>query len=292
MAAPKTDIAVAPRLPVLASPKSTGTVPVDSGKGRPVSELLAAADRNMWAAWTAVVAAGPVPGRVEESGLLLLSSGVPAPLFNPAYVTGPGADPARAMDHYGSLAMPFVLYFREEAAEPGLAEACADAGLVEHYQPPLMVLDPVPPAPEPPPGLVIEKLTADNVDSYSAVLAEGFSAPKDLMDMLFGASLIDVDGLTGYLGSIDGTPAATSASFLSNGIVGVYNVATVPEHRGKGAGAALTWAAATAGLDAGLTTSILQSSAEGLPVYSRMGFSTGARYRQFEWWPSQSAQNA
>ena len=257
-----------------------------------MSDILAAADRNMWAAWTAVVAAGPTPSRVEQNGLLLLSSGVPAPLFNPAYVTGPGADPAAAIEHYAALAMPFVLYFREAAAEPGLAERCDAAGMVEHYQPPVMILDPVPPAPAPPPGLVIDELTADNVDSYAAVLAEGFSAPRELMDLLFGASLIGVEGLTGYLGSIDGVPASTSASFISNGIVGVYNVATVPEQRGKGAGAALTWAAATAGLDAGLTTSILQASAEGMPVYSRMGYATGARYRQFEWWPSQQAQNA
>jgi hypothetical protein len=240
-------------------------------------DVLAAADRNMQTAWAEMLRWSPSPGQAEADGLVLLSSGVPVPLFNPAFAIG-GVDPASVVDHYAGLGMPFIIYFRDEAA-PGLASACLAAGLVEHWQPPLMVLDPVPAAPPPlPAGLVIEPVTLGNL----GVLAEGFSAPRVVIDAVFGEGVLRVAGFTGYLGLLDGQPAATSACFVSHGVAGVYNVATVPSCRGRGAGAALTWAAASAGVCEGVTVSILQASEAGEPVYRRMGYATPARYRQFE----------
>lgn len=260
-----------------------------------MDELLAAADANMQSAWKAVLANGPEPGRVEDGGLLLLSSGLPVAMFNQAYPLGPLGDPAgavaRVVEHYARLGAPFALTFRD-ASSPGLADACLEAGLVEHWQAPLMALDPVPTPPPAPPGLVIEHLSASNADGYAAVLAAGFDAPRGIVDMLFGAPMLAIDGITGFLGSIDGEPVSTSAAYLAHGLVGVYNVATVPSHRGKGAAVALTWAAAAAGLDSGLRTAILQASGDGEPVYQRMGFATPARYRQFVPPSSPSAQNA
>jgi GNAT superfamily N-acetyltransferase len=251
----------------------------------PASVLLAA-DANMRRAWQELLRWSPSPGAVSGvgsgsgEGLVLLSSGVPVPLFNPAFASGV-VDPALVVDHYESLGLPFVLYFRDEAA-PGLADACSAAGLVEHWQPALMVLDPVPASPPPPAGLLIEPMTVDNIDAYLGVLAEGFGAPRELMDAVFGTGLLQVPGLTGYLGILDGTPVATSACLLSDGVAGVYNVATLPSHRGKGAGAAVTAAAAAAGVADGVRVSVLQASEAGEPVYRRMGFTTPARYRQFE----------
>ena len=245
-----------------------------------LEDVLAAADRNMRAVWTAVLGNGPVPGRVEDDGLLLLSSGIPVAMFNPAYATAPLTDPggavARIVEHYSKLGSPFALTFRDSVS-PGLSDACQEAGLIEHWQAPLMVLDRVSAPPPPPPGLVIEHLSEASVDGYAAVLAAGFDAPRGIVDLLFGKSLLRIDGLTGYLGTIDGEPVSTAASYAAEGLVGVYNVATVPAHRGKGAGAALTWEAACAGPP----PAILQASGDGEPVYTRMGFETPARYRQF-----------
>ncbi len=162
-------------------------------------DVLAAADQNMLSAWRGVIAGSPAPGAVEDGDVVMLSSGVPVSLFNPAFVTGrpqaPAAMVTRVVDHYAELGLPFVLYFRDEIT-PELVDPCAAAGLVEHFRPPLM--------------------------------------------------------------------------------------ATVPEGRGKGVGAALTWAAALAGGAAGATRSMLQSSEQGEPVYRRMGYTTPTRYRQFE----------
>jgi hypothetical protein len=50
-------------------------------------EMLGAADQNMVNAWRAVLAGAPMPGDVHDEVVVLLSSGLTVPLFNPAFVT-------------------------------------------------------------------------------------------------------------------------------------------------------------------------------------------------------------
>jgi GNAT superfamily N-acetyltransferase len=128
----------------------------------------------------------------------------------------------------------------------------------------------------------VRPIDRDSVGAYGNVLADGFGMPRSFATMLITEGMLDQEAFTGLLGLLDGEPVAASGVFLSDGFAGVYNVATVPEHRGKGLGAALTWAAARAGADAGCTASVLQASQMGEPVYARMGYATPARYRQME----------
>ncbi len=249
-------------------------------------QRLAAADQNMFDAWRAMLAATPLPGAVLHDDVLLLSSGLPVPLFNPAFVRAAPAEPEsmveRVVEHYASLRTPFALYFRDEVAG-GLAGACAASGLVEHWRPALMALEPIPPTVAAAPSdLDVSAVTAETFDDYAAVLAAGFGMPRELAALAFGPSLLEIAGMTAFIGSVHGEPAGTAAVFVSAGVAGIYSVATVPQHRGKGVGAAMTWAAVRAGQAAGATGAILQSSEQGEPVYARMGFATPTRYRQFQ----------
>ena len=250
-----------------------------------MNELLAAADRNMLRYWAALLACAPKPGRVDGDGVVMLSSGLRVPLFNPAYVNGAVDDPARVVqtvvDHYDELDSPFALYFRDEVT-PGLADACGAAGLVEHYRVPLMVWEDVPEPGPAPDGVEINTVNAENLDEYVGTMAAAFHIPAELLGSVMNEGLLEADGFTGYLARVDGEAAATSGVFLSDGVAGVYNVSTAEGHRGRGIGAAVTWRAAAAGRSGGATTSILQSSKEGHSVYTGMGYVTPARYRQFE----------
>jgi predicted GNAT family acetyltransferase len=55
-------------------------------------------------------------------------------------------------------------------------------------------------------------------------------------------------------------------------VVGIYNVATVPDARRGGFGTALTAAAMAYGLERGARWAILESSSMGMSVYERLGF--------------------
>jgi GNAT superfamily N-acetyltransferase len=255
-------------------------------------QVLAEADRNMVAIWRHLAGTLPTSGVTERDGLILLSSGLPVPLFNPVYVTGELTDPTKAVatihEHYAALGLPFVLVFRDAVA-PGLADACNDASMVEHWQLPLMVMDPIPEHGdgEPmPAGLEIVVVDDHNISAYGDVLAGGFGMPRELVDQVLGPELVRVPGFTGFLGLLDGHPVASSGLYVSEDTAGVYNVATLEPARGKGIGAALTWAAALAGQQMGMRRSVLQASEMGEPVYERMGYVTPARYRQFEAAPS------
>ncbi len=249
------------------------------------NDVLLAADENMRITWGAVASFGPSPSVVDGDGYVFVSSGLPFGLFNPAFVTAPPADPAALVEtvvaHYRELGVPFVLYFRDEYAN-GLDDAASAAGLVEHYRPPLMVLDPITAAPPLPSGVEIVTVDASTFGEYGRVLGEGFGMPVEFVQAAFAPALLDIEPFTALLALVDGAPASTSAVYVTGEIAGVYNVATTPAMRGRGVGAAVTWAAVAAGAASGATRSVLQASAEGAPVYERMGFTTPDRYRQFE----------
>jgi GNAT superfamily N-acetyltransferase len=251
-----------------------------------MDEVLADADRNMQLLWRRMVASAG--GVVEDrEGVTLMASGIPIPMFNPAFVLGPSSDPAATLAEiagfFADRSPGYAVYFRDETA-PGFAEACAAAGMAEHWRPPLMVLDPIPDEDPPvPEGLTVEVVDAGNYDDYLGTLCAGFGMPMDLVAPFQGGTMLRIEGFTGLLGRVDGAAVAASGVFAEGRTAGVYNVATVPDRRGKGVGAAVTAAAARHGATtAGCTRAILQASEAGEPVYRRMGYATPDRYRQFE----------
>jgi GNAT superfamily N-acetyltransferase len=72
-----------------------------------------------------------------------------------------------------------------------------------------------------------------------------------------------------FVGYHDESPVACAAAYVGEREVGVYMVATLPDERGKGYGAALTAAACEA---APHLPAVLQASDMGQPIYRRLGF--------------------
>jgi len=77
---------------------------------------------------------------------------------------------------------------------------------------------------------------------------------------------------------LDGRPAATALGCLDGEVLGIYNVATVPDARRRGLGLAATLAILRDGAARGARLAVLESTADGLPLYHRLGFREVGRF--------------
>jgi ribosomal protein S18 acetylase RimI-like enzyme len=139
------------------------------------------------------------------------------------------------------------------------------AGLRLMGHPPFMVRPAGGTAPAPPPGVTVAEVRdPDTLAEWDAVLAAGFSMPvSPAPPALLGGSA------RFWLARVDGEPVATALSWTGHGVVNIEAVATLPAHRRRGIGAAVTWAATLADRDC---PGVLLSSDDGAGVYRAMGY--------------------
>ena len=75
-----------------------------------------------------------------------------------------------------------------------------------------------------------------------------------------------------YLARADGVPACTVLTYEEDAECGVYLVATLPEARGRGLATALMTHALLEARERGCTTTSLQATMRGRPMYQRLGY--------------------
>jgi ribosomal protein S18 acetylase RimI-like enzyme len=206
---------------------------------------------------------------------LVLFPQVPIPQFNAVWpvddLSTAAALPA-AIAEIESLGISPGVLLRDGRA-PASAEAARALGLTaEEAEPGMAVATGDLVAPEVPDLEVLRISTPDGLAQALAVAVAGFEVPVEMLAPLYGLDVKAVEGMSVYLGHVEGRDVSTSVGLTQGETVGIFNVATPPEHRGRGYGAALTAAAAQEGFDAGADLAWLQSSQLGLPVYRRLGF--------------------
>jgi len=125
----------------------------------------------------------------------------------------------------------------------------------------------------------------DSLKLWTHVFIAGYGLPaaweKDFLDLMAGLG-IDLP-MRNYLGYLDGEPVATSNLFLGAGVAGIQCVATLPQARGRGIGAALTLAPLREAREMNYRIGILQSSDLGFKVYQRLGFQKLCDMEHFYW---------
>ena len=113
---------------------------------------------------------------------------------------------------------------------------------------------------------------AAGLSMAATVGAAGFEVPRELIEALYTPRVAALPGLSIYLAFAHGHPVSTAIAWMGDGAVGIYNVATPPEHRGRGYGRAVTTKAVADGFAGGADLAYLQASQLGQPVYRAMGF--------------------
>ncbi|WP_052391385.1 GNAT family N-acetyltransferase [Streptomyces sp. NRRL B-24484] len=113
------------------------------------------------------------------------------------------------------------------------------------------------------------------------VVVDGFPMPARLLlapGTMLPPGLLEAPGHRTWVARVDDRPAGACVSYDDGTAVGVYSVATLPEHRSRGIGRAVVAAALAARPDrvATLTSTLL-----GEPLYRRLGF---AEHGVARWW--------
>jgi N-acetylglutamate synthase len=229
--------------------------------------------------------ASAVPGgwaRGNGAGVAAVT-GVAVPTLNGVWVQKVDADPediSDLLDQVAATGLPHCLQFRPGSAAH-LVNLAASRGMAHLEDIPLMVIEDAGQldAARAGGGLVIRELLPDEAPLHARVAAAGFEVPPEMFLQLMAPSVLATPGVRCYLGEAGGQAVTTGLGVKLGSSVAIFNIATRPEHRRLGYGAAITARAVADGRAAGAQWSWLQSSAEGYKVYERLGF------RTIEAWP-------
>lgn len=221
------------------------------------------------ASWPVQVARGA--GRPWRSGPQWAGGwiGDRGALTNPVVLLQPLTRPDETLPDIGALFPPHVPYLLISAwPTPDLQPY--GLGLLGH--PPLMVRFPGPRPASPGPEVDVREVRdTDELALAERVLVDGYPMPelKPLRPGdLLGPTLLQPDTRV-WLAWLEGEPVAVAAAHQHAGATLVEYVATLASARGRGAGAAVTWAATLADPAA---PAMLIASDDGRPVYERMGY--------------------
>lgn len=196
--------------------------------------------------------------RLDENMLDAQIESILAPMqrrgFPAAWLVGPNSHPS---------------YLGESLEQHGLflADAMPAMAVDMHLLPTLSL---------PPDTVISEVSDAEQLKEWMQVFSIGFELPYTLAECFayfpshLGFSV--TSPVRVFLAHQKGKAVACSMLFLNEGLAGIYCVATVPEARRQGLGAAVTLYPLLAARDRGYRIGLLQASRMGEPVYRKLGF--------------------
>jgi GNAT superfamily N-acetyltransferase len=244
-----------------------------------------------YAAFILSEAAHPAVEGGIEPDLIWTITGIPIAGFNRVMGARLAADVVEdrivdVLDRYRERGSPISWWIDPDAEPADLAARLGRHGLAAEEEPtPAMAIDLGSlPATSQIDGLAIRAVVdTSELRVACAVALEGFGGPADLVDELvdrLSLSGLGTDGpLQMVVASLDDRPVATAAAFVVGEVAAVYNVATVPDARGRGIGGAIMIAVCRAAVARGARVAVLESSAMGRSVYRRLGFRDVGAFR-------------
>jgi ribosomal protein S18 acetylase RimI-like enzyme len=120
-------------------------------------------------------------------------------------------------------------------------------------------------------GLEIVRVGADSLTASIDAAVVGVGGSRSVMETIYRV-LAGTPDATIFEARVGDVVVSTACAWVNDGSVGIFNVATPPEHRRRGYGRAVTEHAVRAGFAAGADLARLQASELGASVYASMGF--------------------
>jgi ribosomal protein S18 acetylase RimI-like enzyme len=210
-------------------------------------------------------------------------------MFNAAFPNAPMETRAvleerllAAKGHFDSQALRWALWICEDYIATGvrrkLSGTCDTLGLRLSSEMPGMVAERIRQPSRKLPALDFRRVDSPKtLDDFRALGSVCFHVPIAWFSEVFDTGINENHPFVSWVGYREGEPVATAATVTANGVIGLYNIATSPDHRHRGYGEAITRHAIDAALGetgsrADSTHVVLQSTSLGLRLYERMGF--------------------
>ena len=214
----------------------------------------------------------------HTDSFLRIRTGLPHPIANMAIVrTGSDAELiAEMISPFCSEAFPAGVAFLEPPTNT-VDALLASHGfqLVEQFT--AMGVDLTAMTVEPPgEPLSVREAGTDEHDQWVDVMSAGYELPRKFVDRV-GPGVVTSVAQAGeewqyFMACRDDVPVGTATIVLRDGLASVYNISTLPKHRGEGIGGIVTSEPLRRVRERGYRTAILQASELGRPVYDRLGF--------------------
>ena len=246
---------------------------------RPVAQNLTRALAN----YALVSPAGALN---TESGVTLISSGIPYAVFNAAVLTEPRINQIEDLSRrlmisagfYAQLSMPWSCWVCRDHLglqtrslgdivfqRHGLRYIAEHMGFeAERLVPPSRKL----------PALDVRPVTsAETRRDFAGITGEAFLLPRSVSMQIYDGPGLWRGNYIGYVGYAEGRAICTAATCTGPEGIGLYSVGTAFAYRGRGYAETITRKVISiAGEFAGVTRTVLQSTSAGAELYQRLGY--------------------
>ena len=206
-------------------------------------------------------------------------------MFNAAFLSEPVETQLELEDrlrtaggYFSSRKLPWAFWICEDwlaaAIRRKLSRACQTYGLRLSAEMPGMATGHLRPPTRNLPEMEVRAMEqGTTLNDFRALGSTCFHVPITWFSEVFDERVAERRIFRCWVGYREGTPVATAATVLSGRALGLYNVATAPEHRKHGYAEAITRFSIGQALgEAPARRLVLQSTSQGHRLYDRMGF--------------------
>jgi ribosomal protein S18 acetylase RimI-like enzyme len=218
-----------------------------------------------YAAFNAALQARPIEGDAQELGRLIDVSA----------------------EHFDARSLRWTYWLCADFLQPVLRREAPRVfqrhGLRHLTEAPGMYTEHLAPAKRGLPSLQVRPVADEPTrGAFAEVMSTAFEIPHSISMSVYGAERAWKGTFQGYVGYSNGRAVTTTAAVITGDVIGLYSVATLPQHRRLGfAEAIMRHVIQEAQETHGISRTVLQSTSSGLSLYEAMGYRTVTSFNVF-----------